>query len=171
MEPFQTWADCIGASQAFNVGSENWQAENWDINKNVRPWESCSLDNVSIVSLIFRRQQGIVGDLTLCWPCRSWRCLQSEEVAEKSIFVWKWLSMSVDDKGRSDCSLHTCLLLKLGFKLPRFCVGYAPCLEKHVLGFFFPPFNFFYFLSGKMWSWDRPVYIWEEGKVCVCYIF
>lgn len=86
VEPFQLRADCIGASWAFNVGSENWQAENWDINKNVSPWESCSLDNVSIVSVIFRRQQGIVGDLTLYGPRRHWRCSQNEEVAEKSIF-------------------------------------------------------------------------------------
>lgn len=153
MEPFQTRADCIGASQAFNVGSENWQAENWDINKNVRPWESCSLDNVSIVSVIFRRQQGIVGDLTLYWLYRSWRCLQSEEVAEKNIFVWKWLSMSVDDKGRSACSLHTCLLLKLGFTsliLFRFC----SLLGKAFLGlfFFFPLLIFFVFCQE---TWDH----------------
>lgn len=151
MEPFQTKADCIGASQAFNVGSENWQAENWDINKNVRPWESCSLDNVSIVSVIFRRQQGIVGDLTLYWPCRSWRCSQSEEVAEKSIFVWKWLSMSVGDKGRSHCSLHTCLLLKLGFTLFKFYLGFAPCLEKHVLG----AFSLLIFFAFYQEKWDH----------------
>lgn len=66
--------------------------------------------------------------------------MQKEAAAENSIFVWKRLSASVDDKERSRCSPHTCLLFQLSFTFLKFCLVFASFLENGLFFFlFFPP--------------------------------
>lgn len=51
--------DCVGTSQAL-ASVVKIIRQKLGHEKNVSPWESCSLENVSIVSLIFHTQKWIL---------------------------------------------------------------------------------------------------------------